>query len=71
MLERKKEGLEKVLQRADELRLRTLKEVLGILTPMQAVHFLIAAAELHQRIHDWGKQRDAAEAAHHGGINGF
>lgn len=58
-LKPKEEGLEEILGRADELRLRTLKQVLDILTPIQAVYFLIAAAELHLRIHDWGKKRDA------------
>ncbi|XP_059655203.1 protein DOG1-like 4 [Cornus florida] len=55
----KKEGLGEVLHRADDLRLRTLKGVIDILTPIQAVHFLIAAAELHLRLHDWGKMTEA------------
>ncbi|EXB53541.1 hypothetical protein L484_007912 [Morus notabilis] len=58
-LKPKEKGLEEVLERADELRLRTLKDVIHLLTPIQAVHFLIAAAELHLRIHEWGKKRDA------------
>ncbi|KAL2498555.1 transcription factor-related [Abeliophyllum distichum] len=40
----KEDGLLEVMQRADDLRLKTLKEVVNILTPVQAVHFLIAAA---------------------------
>ncbi|KAI3462415.1 hypothetical protein Pfo_019078 [Paulownia fortunei] len=56
----KEEGLAEVLQRADDIRLKTLKEVLNILTPMQGVHFLIAAAELHLRLHEWGRKRDAS-----------
>lgn len=59
MLASKEERLEGILKRADDLRLNTLKEILKILTPMQGVHFLIAAAELHLRFHDWGKKRDA------------
>ncbi|OVA07935.1 Transcription factor TGA like domain [Macleaya cordata] len=55
----KEDGLERIMERADDLRLRTLKGVIDILTPIQAVDFLIAAAELHLRLHDWGKQRDA------------
>ncbi|CAN6681556.1 unnamed protein product [Malus baccata var. baccata] len=55
----KEQGLEEVLHRADNLRLRTLKAITHILTPIQAVHFLIAAAELHLRLHDWGKKKDA------------
>ncbi|XVF14757.1 hypothetical protein REPUB_Repub09cG0089500 [Reevesia pubescens] len=57
-VESKVEGLMQMLQRADDLRLKTLKAVIDILSPIQGVHFLIAAAELHLRIHEWGKQRD-------------
>ncbi|PWA78340.1 DOG1 domain-containing protein [Artemisia annua] len=59
LLESKEDKLEEVLHMADGLRMETLKSVVGILTPIQAVHFLIAAAELHLRIHDWGQKRDA------------
>ncbi|KAK7318405.1 hypothetical protein RJT34_03105 [Clitoria ternatea] len=55
----KEEGLEKILLKADELRLRTLQDIVHILTPKQAIHFLIAAAELHLRLHEWGKKKDA------------
>lgn len=58
-LEPKVEGLEKILQRADDLRLRTLQGIVNVLTPKQAIHFLIAAAELHLRLHEWGKKKDA------------
>lgn len=57
-LTKKEEGMERILKEADEMRMETLKGVLGILRPMQAVYFLIAAAELHLRIHEWGKKRD-------------
>ncbi|PON79897.1 TGA transcription factor [Trema orientale] len=60
----KEKGLEEVLQRADDLRLRTLKGVIEVLTPDQAVHFLIAAAELHLRLHEWGRKRDADHSHH-------
>ncbi|KAF6145525.1 hypothetical protein GIB67_012513 [Kingdonia uniflora] len=53
----KEEGLENLLERADDLRKRTLKGVIDILSPIQAVHFLIAAAELHLRLHEWGEKR--------------
>ncbi|KAL3584195.1 hypothetical protein D5086_015256 [Populus alba] len=56
---------EEILQMADDLRLRTIKSVIEILTPIQAVHFLIAAAELHLRLHDWGKKGDWARRVHH------
>ncbi|KAG9155078.1 hypothetical protein Leryth_011061 [Lithospermum erythrorhizon] len=58
-LEPKEEGLLEILQMADDLRLKTLREIKKILSPVQLVHFLIAAAELHLRIHDWGKMKDA------------
>ncbi|KAK1437140.1 hypothetical protein QVD17_02925 [Tagetes erecta] len=56
-LEMKKEEMEELLHMADDLRLKTLKAVIEILTPVQGVHFLIAAAELHLRLHEWGKKR--------------
>lgn len=60
-LGRKEDGLKEIVKRADELRLGTLKEIIGILTKSQRVHFLIAAAELHLRIHEWGLQRDSGQ----------
>ncbi|XP_077224673.1 protein DOG1-like 3 [Tasmannia lanceolata] len=60
-LKPKKEGLEEVLERADDLRLRTLRGVIVILRPLQAAHYLIAAAELHLRVHEWGMKMDAVE----------
>ncbi|KAL7139395.1 hypothetical protein ABFS83_09G047900 [Erythranthe nasuta] len=61
----KEKGLVVILQMADELRLNTLKELILILSPIQGVYFLIAAAELHLRMHDWGKKRDDASNNHH------
>ncbi|KAK6128416.1 hypothetical protein DH2020_037852 [Rehmannia glutinosa] len=61
----KEEGLAAVLQSADDLRLKTLKQVVNILSPIQGVYFLIAAAELHLRLHEWGRKRDARH--HQGG----
>ncbi|KAL1539006.1 protein DOG1-like 3 [Salvia divinorum] len=58
----KQDGLAVILRMADQLRLDTLKKVIDILTPTQAVHYLIAAAALHLRIHEWGKKRDARVA---------
>lgn len=54
----KREGMRRVLERADELRLETLKGVMEILRPMQAVHILIAAAELQLRLHEYGMKND-------------
>lgn len=59
-LKEKEERFGELMRKADKLRLRTLKEVVGILSPIQAVHFLIAAAELHLRLHQWGKERDSS-----------
>lgn len=56
--------MEEILHNADDFRLRTLKAILDIVTLTQAVHFLIAAAELHLRFHDCGKKKDARK--HHG-----
>ena len=50
------------MHNTDELRLRMLKAILDIVTPMQAVQFLIPAAESHLRFHDWGKKKDARHA---------
>ncbi|KAK9057588.1 hypothetical protein SSX86_022424 [Deinandra increscens subsp. villosa] len=58
-MEPKKDALEKLLNMADDLRMETLRGVIEILTPIQAVYFLIAAAELHLRLHDWGLKKDA------------
>ncbi|GFP84322.1 tgacg-sequence-specific DNA-binding protein tga-2.1 [Phtheirospermum japonicum] len=55
ILEPKEDGFGKILQRADQLRLSTIKSIVRILSPIQAVHFLIAATELQLRLHDWGK----------------
>ncbi|GLT48627.1 hypothetical protein SLA2020_222410 [Shorea laevis] len=47
-----------VLRKADELRLKTLRRVVELLTPQQAVEFLIAAAELQFGVHSWGVNLD-------------
>lgn len=46
-----------ILEAADGLRLSTLKELVGILTPKQAVDFLAAGKKLHLCVHEWGKKR--------------
>ncbi|KAG8389758.1 hypothetical protein BUALT_Bualt01G0011900 [Buddleja alternifolia] len=61
-LKPKEEGFRRILQSADNLRMTTLKAVINILSPIQAVHFLIAAAELHLRIHNWGKEKEVSHA---------
>lgn len=59
----REEGFHKVLEAADDLRIRTLKGVVDILSPRQAIHFLISAAELQLRLHDWGKQKEERQIA--------
>lgn len=58
ILNPKEKGFKEILEKADNLRLRTLRSVIEILSATQAVHFLIAAAELHLRLHEWGKAKD-------------
>ncbi|KNA14763.1 hypothetical protein SOVF_104720 [Spinacia oleracea] len=55
----KENKLKQVLGKADVLRMKTIRDVVDVLNPIQAVRFLIAAAELHLRVHDWGKIKDA------------
>ncbi|KAJ9551469.1 hypothetical protein OSB04_015514 [Centaurea solstitialis] len=47
-----------VLIEADQLRLNTLKGMIDILTPLQAVEFLVASKKLHLSLHEWSKTRD-------------
>ncbi|XP_021895752.1 protein DELAY OF GERMINATION 1-like [Carica papaya] len=47
-----------ILEDADKLRLNTLKGLLDILKPQQAVDFLAAGKKLHLCMHEWGKRRD-------------
>ncbi|KAI3842521.1 hypothetical protein MKX03_034387 [Papaver bracteatum] len=54
--------LASILVDSDKLRMNNLKELLGILTPLQAVDYLIASIKLHIRVHQWGLRRDE----HHG-----
>ncbi|XP_019069434.1 protein DELAY OF GERMINATION 1-like [Solanum lycopersicum] len=63
-ISKKEESLLDLLKKADDLRLSTIKEILRISTPIQSVHFLIAAAELHLRVHEWGKNKDALLSPH-------
>ncbi|XP_020085831.1 protein DOG1-like 4 [Ananas comosus] len=59
----KEEGMERVLEMADELRVETIKGLVEILEPIQAVHFLIAAAELQLAVRQFGMRKDAEAAA--------
>ncbi|XP_073297796.1 protein DOG1-like 3 [Primulina huaijiensis] len=57
-IDRKLEKLAGILVKADELRLKTIKNVVELLTPKQAAEFFIAAAELHFGIRGWGLEQD-------------
>ncbi|KAJ4851405.1 hypothetical protein Tsubulata_014742 [Turnera subulata] len=50
-------GLEKVMKAADCVRLRTLKGVLDVLTPLQCVDFLAGTSILQLRLRQWGEKR--------------
>ncbi|KAL0399477.1 UNVERIFIED_CONTAM: hypothetical protein Sradi_2291000 [Sesamum radiatum] len=52
------ERLAKILERADQLRLKTIETLVELLTPQQAAEFLVAAAELHFGVRGWGIQQD-------------
>jgi hypothetical protein len=64
-MQAKADGMKRVLQMADALRLETMRGVVALLRPAQAVHFLLAAAELHLAVHDFGRRKDgrAGDAA--------
>ncbi|XP_058773607.1 protein DOG1-like 4 [Vicia villosa] len=47
-----------IIKKADELRLRTLRNVVEFLSPQQAIEFLIASAELLVGIRGWGLNHD-------------
>ncbi|KAL8459485.1 hypothetical protein ACS0TY_036825 [Phlomoides rotata] len=66
VLKTKEEGFVMVLKRADDLRLGTLKGIVGILSAIQTVHFLIAAEELLRKMHDWGKEKQERESSTQG-----
>ncbi|KAL6627390.1 hypothetical protein ACP70R_031116 [Stipagrostis hirtigluma subsp. patula] len=57
-MQTKADGMKRVLEMADALRLETMREVVALLRPAQAVHFLLAAAELHLAVHDFGRRKD-------------
>lgn len=51
-------ALSSILVDADKLRVGTVRELVDVLTPLQAVDLLIAAKQLHLSVHEWGKRRD-------------
>lgn len=59
-MKKSRDVMRKVLETADTLRLDTLKGIVEILRPLQAVHFLIAVSELILGVHEFGKRVDFA-----------
>ncbi|GAA0150550.1 hypothetical protein LIER_09473 [Lithospermum erythrorhizon] len=57
-VERKMERLVAILEKADHLRLKTAKSLVELLTPYQAVEFLIAAVQLQFGVRNWGVDYD-------------
>jgi hypothetical protein len=47
------------MKAADCVRLRTLKGVLDVLSPLQCVDFLAATTMLQIQLRQWGKRRDS------------
>ncbi|PIA34005.1 hypothetical protein AQUCO_03900117v1 [Aquilegia coerulea] len=50
-------SITQILVDADMLRLKTVKELVNILTPLQAVDFLVAAKKLYLSMHEWGRRK--------------
>ncbi|KAI3913446.1 hypothetical protein MKW98_003925 [Papaver atlanticum] len=50
--------LASILVDSDKLRMNTLRELIGIFTPLQAVEFLIAGKQLHLCMNHWGQRKD-------------
>ncbi|KAK9674503.1 hypothetical protein RND81_12G237100 [Saponaria officinalis] len=65
-LEKLLEKLGEVVAKADELRMRTIRQVVEFLTPQQAAEFVVAAAELQFGIRAWGLHHDRERGA--GGV---
>ncbi|KAL3851398.1 hypothetical protein ACJIZ3_013280 [Penstemon smallii] len=57
-LDEHEQSMVSMLEEADRLRMKTLKELMNILTPLQAVNFLAASKKLHLCVHACGKRRD-------------
>ncbi|KAI3857017.1 hypothetical protein MKW98_030507 [Papaver atlanticum] len=56
--------LASIWEEADRLRLKTVKELIHILTPLQAVDFLVAAKKLYLSMHEWGQTRRDSNPQH-------
>ncbi|KAK9290946.1 hypothetical protein L1049_009126 [Liquidambar formosana] len=56
-------AMESVVARADNLRMKTTRKVVEILSPVQNVKFLTAATQLQLSFRSWGLQRDSKGAS--------
>ncbi|CAA7402366.1 unnamed protein product [Spirodela intermedia] len=52
------ESLARITEQADGLRLEMLRELVKILSPVQAVDYLVAAKQLQLSLHEWCSRRD-------------
>ncbi|PIA38362.1 hypothetical protein AQUCO_02800210v1 [Aquilegia coerulea] len=50
-------AIAQILLDADMLRLKTVKGLVNILTPLQAVDFLVAGKKLYLSMHEWGQRK--------------
>lgn len=57
-LEKQDGEMLRLIQQADELRIRTLNELTEILRPLQAVLFLAFSKKLHLSVREWGQRSD-------------
>ncbi|KAL5707526.1 hypothetical protein ACHQM5_018420 [Ranunculus cassubicifolius] len=57
VLEEHAQALSRIMEEADMCRLSTVKELTNILTPLQAVDFLVAAKKLYLSMHEWGQRK--------------
>ncbi|XP_059284152.1 protein DOG1-like 4 [Lycium ferocissimum] len=57
-IDTKMEMLVEILEKADKLRMKTIENLVELLTPQQAVEFLIASAYLQFGIRRWGINHD-------------
>ncbi|XP_074321423.1 protein DOG1-like 4 [Silene latifolia] len=62
-VERLLERLVEVVAKADELRMKTMRLVVEMLTPQQAAEFIVAMAELQFGIRAWGLHHDRERGA--------
>ncbi|RZC90092.1 hypothetical protein C5167_044721 [Papaver somniferum] len=58
VLDSHSEDLASILVDSDKLRMNTLKELIGIFTPLQAVELLIAGKKIHLSMHQRGQERN-------------